>query len=363
MSTPDAARTALVVGATGIAGRALCQRLVADGWNVQGLSRRTPADLPGVQPVQADLTDADELARVLAPLRPTHVYLTAWARQETEEQNIAVNGAIVRNVLRALSAAGSVRHVGLVTGLKHYLGPFEAYGKGEVPDTPFHEDEPRLPYPNFYYAQEDELVAAAARDGFSWNVHRAHTMVGHAVGNAMNIGQTLAAYAAVCRETGRPFTFPGSATQWDGLTDVTDAGVLADQMVWAATTPDVADTALNTANGDVFRWRWLWPRLADALDVRPEGYADAPRPLEEQMRDAAGTWREIAEREGLVEDRIERVASWWHTDGDLGRDIECLTDQTRSREAGWTGYRSTLASFLDLFALLERERVVPAARA
>ena len=34
-----------------------------------------------------------------------------------------------------------------------------------MPETPFHEDEPRLPSPNFYYAQEDELFAAAERDG------------------------------------------------------------------------------------------------------------------------------------------------------------------------------------------------------
>ena len=62
---------------------------------------------------------------------------------------------------------------------------------------------------------------------------------------------------------------------------------------------------------------------------------------------------------GLRENDVDRVASWWHTDGDLGRDIECLTDMTRSRAAGFTGYRSTLASFLDLFERLDRERIVP----
>ena len=32
---------------------------------------------------------------------------------------------------------------------------------------------------------------------------------------------------------------------------------------------------------------------------------------------------------------------------------------TRSRLAGFTGYRSTLASFLGLFERLDRERIVP----
>ncbi|WP_188780055.1 SDR family oxidoreductase [Marmoricola endophyticus] len=361
-SAPPSGGTALVVGATGISGAALCRRLVADGWRVLGLSRRSPSSVEGVEPVLADLTDAEALADSLASYAPTHVFLCAWARQETEEQNIEVNAGIVRDVLAAVRPAGSVRHVALVTGLKHYLGPFEAYGKGEMPDTPFHEDEERLPYPNFYYAQEDEVLAASERDGFTWSVHRAHTMVGRAVGNAMNMAQTLAAYAAICRETGRPFTFPGSQTQWDGLTDVTDADLLADQLAWAATEPAAADTAFNTANGDVFRWRWLWPRLAERLGVEWEGYADAPRPLEEQMVDAAEVWSVIARREGLVADDVDRVASWWHTDADLGREMECLTDQTRSRERGWTGYRSTLASFLDTVDALEAERVVPQVR-
>jgi hypothetical protein len=30
----------------------------------------------------------------------------------------------------------------------------------------------------------------------------------------MNMGTTLAAYASICKERGRPFTVPGSAAQW-----------------------------------------------------------------------------------------------------------------------------------------------------
>ena len=352
---------ALVVGATGIAGRAICDVLSKKDWTVLGLSRRAGTDQPHVQPVLADMTDAGALKDALAGRRPTHVFFTAWARQDTEEQNIEVNARMVREVLATVADAGTVEHVALLTGLKHYLGPFEAYGAGDVPDTPFHEDEPRLPYPNFYYAQEDELFAAADRSGFTWSVHRAHTVIGYAVGNAMNMGQTLAAYAAICRETGRPFVFPGSRTQWEALTDMTDSGVLGEQMYWAATTPEAADTAFNITNGDVFRWRWLWPRLANRLGVDPVGFADTPRPLEEQMVDAAPVWADLAERHGLLERDLDRVASWWHTDGDLGRDLECVTDMTRSRALGFAGYRSTPQAFFTLFDQLESNRIVPPA--
>lgn len=36
----------------------------------------------------------------------------------------------------------------------------------------------------------DLLRAAAERDGFQWNVHRPHTLIGQAPGNAMNMGVT-----------------------------------------------------------------------------------------------------------------------------------------------------------------------------
>lgn len=357
-ASPEVGRggKALVVGATGIAGTAVASRLLEQGWTVVGLSRRSPSTVPGVQPVQADLTDRAAVAEVIADTMPTHVFLTAWSRQPTEARNIEINAGIVRDVL---AEARSVRHVALLTGLKHYLGPFEAYAAGATPDTPFHEDEPRLEVANFYYAQEDELFRASKQHGFSWSVHRAHTVIGHAVGNAMNMGMTLAVQAALCRETGQKFIFPGSATQWNGLTDMTDAGLLAEHMIWASTERNARNQAFNIVNGDVFRWRWMWPRLADLLGVEPEGFADEPRPLEQQMAGMEPVWRVIAHRYGLRESALSNVASWWHTDGDLGRPIECLADMSKSRAAGFDGYVCTLDSFSRLFAQLRTEKVIP----
>ena len=122
---------------------------------------------------------------------------------------------MLSNVLDAVRASGSVAHVALVTGSKHYLGPFEAYAKAPG-DTPFREAQPRLPYENFYYDQEDILFAAAADHEFAWSEHRAHTMIGWALGNATNMGITLAVYATIRREQGRPFVFPGSPQHTDG---------------------------------------------------------------------------------------------------------------------------------------------------
>jgi nucleoside-diphosphate-sugar epimerase len=174
---------------------------------VFGLARRPLDDIEGVHAVVADLLDPVSIRAALTGLRPTHVFLTAWLRQPTEVENVRVNAAMVRNVLRGISCARSVSHVALVTGLKHYLGPFDSYGKGKLPATPFREEQPRLDIENFYYAQEDELFAAAERNGFSWSVHRPHTIIGYAIGNAMNMGTTLAVYATICREKGAHLYF------------------------------------------------------------------------------------------------------------------------------------------------------------
>jgi len=222
-----ASRTALVVGATGIVGLNLATHLAGQrDWRVYGLARNPTAG-EGVQPVAADLLEPDTLRGALRGIAPTHVFLTSWLRQPTEAENIKVNSAMVRNLLEAVSPAGTLQHAALVTGLKHYLGPFEAYGKGTLPATPFREEQPRLDIDNFYYAQEDELFVAAHRHNFGWSIHRPHTIIGRAVGNAMNMGVTLAVYATICRATGQPFRFPGSAMQWNGLTDMTDADLLA----------------------------------------------------------------------------------------------------------------------------------------
>lgn len=350
--------TALVVGASGIGGSAAASLLAERGWTVHGLARN-PVPQPGVIPVTADLLDPSATQVALRSLHPDAVFITTWLRQSTEAENIRVNAAMVRNLLAALPKPEAPRHVALVTGLKHYLGPFEAYGKGILPQTPFREEQGRLDVENFYYAQEDELFAAAARDGFTWSVHRPHTIIGKAPGNAMNMGTTLAVYATLCRELDRPFRFPGSPVQWNGLTDMTDARQLAHQLLWAATTPAAHDQAFNIVDGDIFRWSWMWARLADWFELEPAPFDGTVQPLEQQMANDAPLWAEIARKHGLVEPDLARLASPWHTDADLGRPIEVVTDMSKSRRLGFTAYQPTDGAFFDLFTRLRADRLIP----
>jgi nucleoside-diphosphate-sugar epimerase len=352
-------RTALIVGVSGIVGGNLADTLVAQpDWTVYGIARRTGLR-DDLIPIPVDLQDASAVDAALKDVMPTHVFLTTWLRQPTEAENIRVNGGMVRHVLNAISKSRSVQHVALVTGLKHYLGPFESYGKGHLPETPFREDQPRLDVDNFYYAQEDELFTAAARDGYSWSVHRPHTIIGYAVGNAMNMGTTLAVYASLCKEQGKPMVFPGSAVQWHSLTDMTDARILAKQLLWAATTPAAANMAFNIVNGDIFRWKWMWKRIASWFDVEPADLQGDGVPLETQLSEAAALWSQMAQKYELQESKLNVLVSPWHTDADLGRPIEVVTDMARGRKLGFTGYQSTDESFFDLFQRLRTARIIP----
>lgn len=347
---------ALVVGATGITGGNLANYLIASGWTVYGLSRR-PSGQAGVIPVNADLLDRDATARELDGLPISHVFYCTWTQRDSERENVEANGAMMNHLFDALDAK-SLSHVSLVTGTKQYLGAFENYGSGKT-ETPFRESEPRVSGPNFYYTLEDILLEAAGRHGFSWNVHRPHTVIGHARGNAMNMGVTLAVYASICKATGQPFTFPGSQIQWNALTDMTDALLLARQMEWAALTPGAHNEAFNTVNGDTFRWRRMWREIGEFFGLEAPDCPPTPQPLEQQMQGIEPEWTRIAEQHGLVERDVTKLASWWHTDADLGRELECVNDITKSRDFGFNEYRETRAAFFDLFTRLRAEKVIP----
>lgn len=127
--------------------------------------------------------------------------------------------------------------------------------------------------------------------------------------------------------------------QWNGLTDVTDARMLARQVVWASTSSAGQNEAFNIVNGNVFYWKWLWPRISLRFSIEAAPYPGRPT--------------------SLVESRIERLASAWHTDADLSRPVECVTDMSKSRQTGFTDYQFSPDSFFDVFTRLRAEHFIP----
>jgi nucleoside-diphosphate-sugar epimerase len=199
------------------------------------------------------------------------------------------NLAMLRNLMDPLSqSATGLKHVSLLQGTK-------AYGVHLHPiRIPARERFPRDPHENFYWLQEDYVRAKSARDGWAFTIWRPQLIVGPNYGVVMNLPPIIGAFAAICREEGRPFGFPGGASWvWEAV----DTRLVADALVWGATAANAKGETFNLTNGEVFEWRDLWPSFAEVLGVRPS--PDHPVRLAEFLPAKADVWDRIVAKHGL----------------------------------------------------------------
>jgi nucleoside-diphosphate-sugar epimerase len=141
-----------------------------------------------------------------------------------------------------------------------HLGPFK---------TPARESDPPHMPPEFNVEQQAFLEASQRGRSWTWSALRPSVVCGVAVGIPMNLAIVIAVYATISKHLGVPFRFPGAPGAYGKLIEMTDAGLLARAMVWAATEPTAANQAFNINNGDLFRWEEMWPKLETALASRP----------------------------------------------------------------------------------------------
>src|SRR5436190_12618825 len=144
-------KQAIVVGALGVIGRYIVERLLQDDWSVIGLSRRAADSTARYRHISVDLLDAEDAAAKLAGLaQATHVFYAAFqpaaGAAAGYASNIAPNRDMLVNAVTAIDAASpALRRVILVTGTKYYgshLGPFK---------TPARESDPRHKPSNYYF--------------------------------------------------------------------------------------------------------------------------------------------------------------------------------------------------------------------
>ncbi|KAK4424244.1 3-oxo-Delta(4,5)-steroid 5-beta-reductase [Sesamum alatum] len=180
---------ALIIGVTGIVGSSLAEILpLADTpggrWKVYGVARRSRPNWNEenrVNYIRCDISDPEDARAKLSTLTDvTHLFYVTWANKPTESENCEVNGKMLKNVLDVvIPNCPNLKHICLQTGRKHYIGPFESYGKIETHDPPYTEDLPRLNYMNFYYTLEDILFEEVKKkEGLTWSVHRPGTYSG-----------------------------------------------------------------------------------------------------------------------------------------------------------------------------------------
>jgi nucleoside-diphosphate-sugar epimerase len=302
----------LIAGASGIVGSAALERFLrSDEFeDVVAVSRREP-EADAARPFQhlpLDLRDPAATAAALADLGPvSHVVYAAVYEKPgliagwSEPDHIEINAAMLRTLLEPLLAAGGLEQVTILQGTK-------AYGNHLHPMAiPARERHPRDDHPNFYWLQEDYLKEAAERHGFRWSILRPQLTIGGPVGSVMNLAPVIGVYAAIVRELGLPFSFPGGPSF---IWELVDSRVVAAACEFAATDPAADRQHYNVTNGEVFEWRNLWPALAEALGV--ETGPDEPRSLAEFLPANADTWDRIVAANGLRPLPLEQILGESH---------------------------------------------------
>jgi len=348
-------RVALIAGVSGVVGLRLAEHVATlSGWQVIGIARRPPVRTAGYRTLALDLTDRAACLAALVDLRDvTDVFWCArYDHSTTTREPIAENLAMLANVLDAIEpVARGLRHVHLVQGSKYYgseLGPYR---------TPAKESDPRVVPDNWYYAQEDLVIARARTRGYGYSMSRPHGICDHAPGIARSMAMVIAVYAAVSRELGLPLCFPGTAANYAALYQCTDAGLLARAIVWMATEPRCAGEAFNVTNGDYVRWMHLWPRFAQCFGME-HGPVRTVR-LAQAMADRESVWQRVTARHGLVETPWEQAALWPYGDFIFTPHWDMMSDTSKLRRYGFWETVDTGEMFLDLFARFRAGRIIP----
>jgi nucleoside-diphosphate-sugar epimerase len=336
-------RVALVIGPTGAVGAPLAAALARQsGWRVYGMSRTAPLDRLPFDHLVADLTDPSSCRRTLAAIAPvTHAFFAARAPfREGGVEDVESNVAMLAATLDAIETqSDALEHVHMLEGTKWYgmhLGPSP---------TPWREDDPRHPPPNFYYDQQDLLSARAARAGWSWSASRPSFICDFAPSRARNLITVLGAYAAICRELDMPLDFPGSAKAYSVLCELSDATCLAEAIIFVSTHEAGKNTAFNITNGDCFRWSRVWPLLSRWFGV-PCG---VPRDIKlaNWMADKGPVWDRIVARHQLQPRSLESLASWEFADFVFAKQWDLLSDTGLLRRAGFNACVDTIGMIED----------------
>jgi nucleoside-diphosphate-sugar epimerase len=355
----------LVTGASGLLGVAAIEKFLSAGWEVVGVSRRKP-ELPSGRDVDflaVDLRDEEAAGAAFEPLTDvTHIAYTAlhekpelvagWSSKEQIETNNAMLCNVVAPIVRT---ASNFQHISILQGTKIYgvhLHP--------IP-IPARERDARRDHQNFFFDQEAYVREMGAQHGFDYTALRPQLVTGPTPG-ALNVVPAIGVYAAIRREKGEPFGFPGGPSfVWEAA----DADLVADVMVWAAQSPKAANEAFNITNGDVFEWRNVWPAIAETLGV--ETGPDTPTSVAAYLKENADVWDQIVAKYDLRSRNLRELVGQGDQHADFAfaygapQGPRAFVSTIKLRQAGFTKAIDTEESFRNALQSLIDHKLLPPA--
>lgn len=346
-------KTAVIAGASGLIGRRIAEQLLSSGnWDVIGLARRG-GDAPGIRWIAVDLADADACRRQLAAVTSvTHIFHAArYDHPEGVTEAVDTNTAMLTNLVSTLEATCPLEHVHALQGSKYYghqLGPVV---------LPMVENGPRAPGVNFYFNQEAFLRERSSNSRWTYTTSRPHCFCDPSAEFPRSIGLVIAVFAAVQRELGLPFDFPGTVKGFEVKTQFTDLGLLARAITWMSCEPRCANQAFNVVNGDNPQWSGLWPRFASGFGMKPGVPLDIK--LVDYMADKGPVWDAVVKRFGLRPTKLHKIALWAYGEYQLWPEWDVRSSMDKARSLGFVECIDSALMFERQFTHYRKEKVTP----
>jgi hypothetical protein len=333
------------------------------------------------RPKMADLFGVRRRSWSKSTVRPSQIYSSSsnpcLPRPNLSLFSVLIQGAeaLLQNFLEGLEEASLIpERILLQLGAKYYgihLGPTA---------LPHVESNPRVTLqPNFYYDQEDVLMAFCEKHGCGWNTTRPSWIPGVAPDAAMNLAYPLIIYACVQKHLGRNLVFPGDLVCWENPTELSSAMTNAYFSEWAVLTDNAKNESFNAMDDSVFTWSGFWPKYAAYFGLASEGpetaaesdfreqvVATPPLPrgwgppvvnrfrftLTEWAKDpqVAKAWAEIAEAANLSKKDlgdVDRIFGF--ADAALLAPWPILYSNEKRRRLGYFGYVDSTESMFQVF--------------
>lgn len=154
-----------------------------------------------------------------------------------------------------------------------------------------------------------------------------------------------------------PLDFPGSATGYSVLCELSDAACLAEAIIFISTQESGKNAAFNVTNGDSFRWSRVWPLLAQWFGIR----CGVPRQIKlaKWMADKGPVWDRVVSRHGLERRSLESLASWEFADFVFEKEWDLLADTGRLRRAGFNACLDSIGMIRDQLEKYRDARLLP----
>ncbi|KAK0575755.1 hypothetical protein LWI29_006495 [Acer saccharum] len=206
-----------------------------------------------------------------------------------------------RNVLESvIPNAPNLRHVCLQTGTKHYIGPFEAFGKIQ---SLIHLSRKICPVRRTQFLLHRKIYC-------SKKLRKKRACLG-------------------------PYTALIQSLDFHRIAEY------GEHQIWSAVDEYAKNEAFNCNNGDVFKWKQFWKVLAEQFGIEEYGF-----------------WEEIVRENQLQPTKLNEVGVWWFVDLMLSGEPK-LVSMNKSKEHGFLGFRNSRNSFVSWIDKVKAHKIVP----